>query len=55
MPYNLSHWLAKKGHEVTIMTTDYKYDPNYARSLENVETIPFRRVANYGLFLYSLE
>jgi len=53
VPYNLSHWLAKKGHEVTIMTTDYKYDPNYARSLENVETIPFRRVANYGLFLYS--
>lgn len=53
VPYQLSYWLAREGHEVTIITTDYKYDPDYAQSLENVEVIPFRRVANLGLFLYS--
>ena len=53
MPYHLSYWLAKRGHEVTIITTDYKYDPGYAQSLENVGVIPFRRVAGLGLFLYS--
>lgn len=51
--YNLSRELAELGHEVTIITTDYNYDPDYAQSLENVEVIPFRRVANLGLFLYS--
>ena len=53
MPYHLSYWLAKRGHEVTVITTDYKYDPGYAQSLENVGVIPFRRVASLGLFLYS--
>jgi len=53
MPYHLSYWLAKRRHEVTIITTDYKYDPGYAQSLENVGVIPFRRVAGLGLFLYS--
>lgn len=53
VPYQLSYWLAREGHEVTIITTDYKYDPDYAQSLENVEVIPFRRVANLGLFIYS--
>jgi len=53
IPYQLSHWLAEEGHEVTIITTDYKYDPDYAQSLENVEVIPFRQVAHLGLFLYS--
>ncbi len=51
--YNLSRELAELGHEVTIITTDYNYDPDYAKSLDNVEVIPFRRVANLGLFLYS--
>ena len=55
VPYHLSRWLAKAGHEVTIITTDYKYDPDYAQSLEDVEVIPFRRVAELGLFLYSPE
>ncbi len=53
MPYHLSHWLARKGHEVTIITTDYRYDQDYARSLRNVEVIPFKRISNLGLFLYS--
>ncbi len=53
IPYHLTHWLAKRGHEITVITTDYKYDPGYAQSLENVEVIPFRQVAHLGLFLYS--
>jgi len=55
VPYHLSRWLAKEGHDVTIITTDYKYDPDYAQSLENVEVIPFRHVACLGQFLYSPE
>lgn len=53
IPYHLTHWLAKRGHEVTVITTDYKYDPDYAQSLKNVEVIPFGRVTGLGLFLYS--
>ncbi len=55
IPYHLSHWLSKEGHEVTIITTDYKYDSDYIQSLENVEVIPFKLVANLGMFLYSPE
>jgi len=55
IPYHLSHWLAKEGHEVTVITTDYKYDPDYAQSLKNVEVTPFRHFARLGLFLYSPE
>ncbi|OEU42516.1 hypothetical protein BGV40_09130 [Methanosarcina sp. Ant1] len=51
--YNLSKELNNLGHDVTIITTDFEYDLDYAQSLENVEVIPFRRVANLGLFLYS--
>jgi len=51
--YNLSRKLTKHGHDVTIITTNYKYDLDYAQSLENVEIIPFRRVTHLGLFLYS--
>lgn len=51
--YSLSKELSKLGHDVTIITTDFEYDQGYARSLENVKVIPFRRVANLGMFLYS--
>jgi len=51
--YNLSKELNKLGHDVTIITTDFEYDPDYAQSLKNIEVIPFRRVAGLGLFLYS--
>jgi glycosyltransferase involved in cell wall biosynthesis len=53
--YSLSKELSKLGHDVTIITTDFEYDQGYARSLENVKVIPFRRVANLGMFLYSPE
>lgn len=53
--YNLSKELNKLGHDVTIITTDFEYDLDYAQSLENVEVISFRRVANLGFFLYTPE
>jgi glycosyltransferase involved in cell wall biosynthesis len=53
VPYHLSKWLTKKGHEVTIVTTDYNYDPDFACSLEYVEVIPFQMVAHLGFFLFS--
>lgn len=51
--YSLSKELNKLGHDVTIITTDFEYDSDYAQSLKNVKVIPFRRVANLGMFLYS--
>lgn len=53
--YNLSKELNKLGHDVTIITTDFEYDPEYAQSLENVKVIVFKRVVNLGLFLYTPE
>jgi len=53
--YSLSKELSKRGHDVTIVTTDFGYDLDYARSLGTVEVIPFKRVANLGLFIYSPE
>lgn len=51
--YNLSKELSKLGHGVTIITADFKYDPDYTHSLKNVEVVPFRQVAKLGPFLYT--
>ena len=53
--YNLSKELAKKGHDVTIITTDFEFDTQYAESIEkeNVIVIPFHCIINIGLFLVS--
>lgn len=51
--YNLSKELSKLGHDITIATTDFEYDPDHARSLNDVEVIPFRQVTSLGLFLYT--
>ena len=52
---NLSKGLAKLGHEVTIITTDFKFDKEYAKSIEKegVTVIPFHCLANIGSFLIS--
>ncbi len=55
VPYYLSHWLTKAGHEITIITTSHKYNPGYAQSLTNVEVVPFNCIAKLGLFLYTPE
>jgi len=52
-PYHLSRWLAMRGHEVTVLTTDYQFDPAYADSLKNITVVPVHSPANLGLFIYS--
>jgi glycosyltransferase involved in cell wall biosynthesis len=54
--FNVSKFLAKRGHEVTIITTDCGgIDKNYIKIIqqEGVEVIPFRNIINFGLFILS--
>jgi len=53
--YNLSKQLVERGHEVTIITTDFEFDREYAKTLEEVgvKVIPFHCIANIKLFLIS--
>lgn len=55
VPYELSKELAKCGHDVTIITTDFEFNKEYAKSIEKggVEVIPIHCIANIGLFLFS--
>lgn len=51
--YELTKHLAKCGHEVIVITTDFEFDVNFATSLEAVEVIPFHCQLNVGGFLVS--
>ena len=51
--YELTKHLAKLGHEITVITTDFEFDMNFAKSLEGVEIIPFNCQYNIGGFLLS--
>lgn len=51
--YNISKNLSILGHKVTIITTNFEYDKEYADSLKNVRIIPFKSVFNFNLFIYS--
>jgi len=53
--YNLSKELIELGHDVTIITTDFEFNPSYAQSLKKAKIIPFKRVVNLGLFIYTPE
>ena len=55
VPYELSKELAKRNHDITIITTDFGFNLDYADVIRanGVTVIPFRCVANFGLFLYS--
>jgi len=50
---SISQKLVEKGHDVTILTTDYLFDQSYAKQLKNVEIIPFKCIFNIGPFVYS--
>ncbi len=52
--YNLSGHLVKRGHDVTILTTDFEFDKEYAKTIEKegVKVIPFHCI-NIVLFLIS--
>jgi glycosyltransferase involved in cell wall biosynthesis len=53
--YQLSKELSKRGHDVTIITTDFGFDWEYAKIIAgyNVKVIPFRTIANFGLLIYT--
>lgn len=51
--YELTKHLAKFGHDVTVITTDFEFDRNFAKSLEGVEVIPFHCQYNIAGFLLS--
>lgn len=53
--YNLSKELVKRGHEVTIITTDFEFDENYAKTIEGmgIKVLSFHCIANIKLFLIS--
>lgn len=53
VPYDLIKALGERGHQITLVTTDFEFDEEYARSLEGVEVLAFPCVANLSLFLYS--
>jgi len=53
--YNISKHLALRGHDITIATTNYQFDAEYAKTLEGngVTVIPFKHLFNYCLFIPS--
>lgn len=53
--YNFSKHLALRGHSVTVATTDYLFDADYAKTIEElgVEVIPFKHLFNYCLYIPS--
>lgn len=55
VPYSISEELSNRGHKVTIITTDYEFDEDYANSIreKGVEVIKFPCMCNLSLFLYS--
>jgi glycosyltransferase involved in cell wall biosynthesis len=53
--YNLSKHLALRGHDVTVATTNYLFDADYAKTIENlgIKVIPFKHLFNYCLYIPS--
>ena len=40
--YHITNELAKRGHSVTLCTSNYQFDDNYANSLNNVDINVFQ-------------
>lgn len=53
VPYELSKNLQKRGHEVTVLTTDFQLNNDFIDSLDGVEVIPFHCLLNIGGLLVS--
>ena len=51
--YNLSKQLIAKGHEVSILTTTFDYNPEDTASIPNLTMIPVEYKFNLALFIYS--
>ena len=46
VPYNLSKALTKRGHNLTIFTSDYKVSQEWIDSSPNIEVFPFKMRMN---------
>jgi len=55
--YNITKILSKRGHDVTIITTDFELDEEYVESLQRygINILIFKCIFNLNLFLYSPE
>ncbi len=53
--HNLTRELAKLNHEITIITTDFFFDQEFANMIKspNIQIIPFHSHVNICMFLYS--
>jgi glycosyltransferase involved in cell wall biosynthesis len=53
--YQITSELAKKGHHITILTSDFGFDDQYTNDLKGygVKVIPFRTIINFGYFIYT--
>ncbi len=53
--YNLSTELSNKGHDVTVLTTDFEFDKECSELIKSqgVKVIQFKRLLNISFFLYS--
>jgi glycosyltransferase involved in cell wall biosynthesis len=49
----LTNHLSQKGHDVTIITSDYMFDADYAHNLKNVNIISFPTLFRIGLFIVT--
>lgn len=50
VPYHLSRELSKRGHEVTIFTSDYKVSQEWIESLHQVKVYPFKTMLSWAKF-----
>ena len=51
--YYLSKQLTKRGHEVTIFSSDFELDKEYIHSLDGVRVVLFHYIANIGSMLIT--
>ncbi|MHC1709798.1 MAG: glycosyltransferase family 4 protein [Methanomassiliicoccales archaeon] len=51
--FQLSKALVKKGHEVTMITSDYQFDDEFADQNRDVKIIPFKSLLNLSSYYYT--
>jgi len=52
---NMASFLVARGHDVTIITTDFQLDENFQKIVQSkgITVVPFKCLANIGLFIIS--
>lgn len=52
-PHNLVRALKERGHDMTVLTTDFELDRDFARSIDGVEVVPVPVRLQASMMLYS--